>query len=147
MSFCLCIICPTSIGGGGYSLHIPHNNSKFTSSCDRYVLLYPFDFQIWLIEINVNPALHTNCQVLRDMLPSMVDETLSKSHDPDSSLSLMIFVMIFFFVALLFFSFWGSVSVAWPCKFGYYLSSQVSIFVFMDQKCGTLLPIFFFEDL
>ena len=84
------------LGGGGYSLHIPHNNNKFTSSCDRYVLLYPFDFQIWLIEINVNPALHTNCQVLRDMLPSMVDETLSKSHDPDSSLSLIIFVMIFF---------------------------------------------------
>ena len=34
--------------------------------------------QVWLIEINVNPALHTNCEVLRNMLPAMVEETLGR---------------------------------------------------------------------
>lgn len=37
-----------------------------------------FCFQVWLLEVNINPALHTNCQVLMDLLPGVVDETLSK---------------------------------------------------------------------
>ena len=35
-------------------------------------------YQVWLIEINVNPALHTNCQTLREVVPGVVEETLSK---------------------------------------------------------------------
>jgi len=44
--------------------------------------LLGFDFMIddnmkvWLIEINVNPALHTNCAVLKLLLPPVVSETL-----------------------------------------------------------------------
>ncbi|XP_030843027.1 probable beta-tubulin polyglutamylase [Strongylocentrotus purpuratus] len=34
------------------------------------------DMKIWLLEINVNPALHTNCEVLKELLPGVVDETL-----------------------------------------------------------------------
>ncbi|XP_072040892.1 LOW QUALITY PROTEIN: uncharacterized protein [Amphiura filiformis] len=34
------------------------------------------DFKIWLIEINVNPALHTNCKELKSLLPGMIEETL-----------------------------------------------------------------------
>lgn len=34
------------------------------------------DFKVWLLEVNINPALHTNCQVLMDLLPGVVDETL-----------------------------------------------------------------------
>ena len=37
-----------------------------------------FFSQVWLLEVNINPALHTNCQVLMDLLPGVVDETLSK---------------------------------------------------------------------
>ncbi len=32
--------------------------------------------QVWLIEINVNPALHTNCGTLATLSPSVVSETL-----------------------------------------------------------------------
>ncbi|XP_038602973.1 inactive polyglycylase TTLL10 isoform X3 [Tachyglossus aculeatus] len=34
------------------------------------------DFKVWLLEMNANPALHTHCQVLRDLIPSLVYETL-----------------------------------------------------------------------
>lgn len=34
------------------------------------------DFKVWLLEVNINPALHTNCQVLMDLIPGVVDETL-----------------------------------------------------------------------
>jgi len=34
------------------------------------------DFKVWLLEVNINPALHTNCQVLMNLLPGVVDETL-----------------------------------------------------------------------
>ncbi|XP_022786949.1 uncharacterized protein LOC111327109 isoform X2 [Stylophora pistillata] len=34
------------------------------------------NFNVWLLEVNINPALHTNCQVLMDLLPGVVDETL-----------------------------------------------------------------------
>ncbi|XP_065656343.1 protein polyglycylase TTLL10 isoform X3 [Hydra vulgaris] len=45
--------------------------------------LLGFDFiidenmKVWLIEINTNPALHTNCSVLNNLLPPMIDEVLS----------------------------------------------------------------------
>uniref|UniRef100_H2ZJA2 Tubulin--tyrosine ligase-like protein 9 n=1 Tax=Ciona savignyi TaxID=51511 RepID=H2ZJA2_CIOSA len=35
-------------------------------------------FKITLLEMNCNPALHTNCETLREIMPDIVDETLSK---------------------------------------------------------------------
>ncbi|XP_072306327.1 protein polyglycylase TTLL10 [Eucyclogobius newberryi] len=34
------------------------------------------DFNVWLLEMNCNPALHTNCSVLQEVIPSTVHETL-----------------------------------------------------------------------
>ncbi|CAL8266467.1 unnamed protein product [Merluccius merluccius] len=34
------------------------------------------DFKVWLLEMNCNPALHTNCGVLQDVVPSMLVEAL-----------------------------------------------------------------------
>lgn len=34
------------------------------------------NFKVWLIEINVNPALHTNCKILADIIPELVDGSL-----------------------------------------------------------------------
>ncbi|XP_063748444.1 protein polyglycylase TTLL10 isoform X2 [Eleginops maclovinus] len=34
------------------------------------------DFKVWLLEMNCNPALHTNCEVLKEVIPSTVQETL-----------------------------------------------------------------------
>ncbi|KAM7404359.1 hypothetical protein PAMP_011712 [Pampus punctatissimus] len=34
------------------------------------------DFKVWLLEMNCNPALHTNCEVLKEVIPSTVTETL-----------------------------------------------------------------------
>lgn len=32
--------------------------------------------QVWLIEVNMNPALHTNCATLRVLVPPLLCETL-----------------------------------------------------------------------
>ncbi|XP_063292949.1 inactive polyglycylase TTLL10 [Pelobates fuscus] len=37
------------------------------------------NFKVWLLEMNCNPALHTNCEVLKEVIPSIVDETLDLS--------------------------------------------------------------------
>ncbi|XP_076597811.1 protein polyglycylase TTLL10 [Chaetodon auriga] len=34
------------------------------------------DFKVWLLEMNCNPALHVNCEVLKEVIPSTVVETL-----------------------------------------------------------------------
>lgn len=34
------------------------------------------DLKVYLIEINVNPALHTNCEALKEVIPGVVEETL-----------------------------------------------------------------------
>ncbi|XP_063173726.1 inactive polyglycylase TTLL10 [Candoia aspera] len=34
------------------------------------------DFKVWLLEMNANPALHTNCGALRNVIPKVVNETL-----------------------------------------------------------------------
>ncbi|XP_070696213.1 protein polyglycylase TTLL10 [Pempheris klunzingeri] len=34
------------------------------------------DFKVWLLEMNCNPALHTNCEVLKEVIPTAVTETL-----------------------------------------------------------------------
>ncbi|NXA24213.1 TTL10 polyglycylase, partial [Ibidorhyncha struthersii] len=34
------------------------------------------NFKVWLLEMNANPALHTNCKVLRDIIPPVVHESL-----------------------------------------------------------------------
>ncbi|KAM3824269.1 inactive polyglycylase TTLL10 isoform 1-T1 [Vipera latastei] len=35
------------------------------------------DFKVWLLEMNANPALHTNCTALRSVIPTVVNETLN----------------------------------------------------------------------
>ncbi|XP_075882614.1 protein polyglycylase TTLL10 isoform X2 [Nelusetta ayraudi] len=37
------------------------------------------DFKVWLLEMNCNPALHTNCEVLKEVVPRTVVETLDLS--------------------------------------------------------------------
>uniref|UniRef100_A0A8D0DNX7 Tubulin tyrosine ligase like 10 n=1 Tax=Salvator merianae TaxID=96440 RepID=A0A8D0DNX7_SALMN len=34
------------------------------------------DFKVWLLEMNANPALHTNCNALKNIIPTVVNETL-----------------------------------------------------------------------
>ncbi|XP_072282581.1 inactive polyglycylase TTLL10 isoform X2 [Pyxicephalus adspersus] len=34
------------------------------------------DFKVWLLEMNCNPALQTNCEVLKEVIPGVVNETL-----------------------------------------------------------------------
>ncbi|XP_042335782.1 LOW QUALITY PROTEIN: inactive polyglycylase TTLL10 [Sceloporus undulatus] len=34
------------------------------------------DFKVWLLEMNSNPALHTNCNALKGIIPTVVNETL-----------------------------------------------------------------------
>ncbi|XP_068096853.1 inactive polyglycylase TTLL10 isoform X2 [Hyperolius riggenbachi] len=34
------------------------------------------EFKVWLLEMNCNPALHTNCEVLKEVIPAVVNETL-----------------------------------------------------------------------
>lgn len=34
------------------------------------------NFKVWLLEMNSNPALHTNCEVLKEVVPRVVMETL-----------------------------------------------------------------------
>jgi len=34
--------------------------------------------QVWLIEANVNPAMHSNCQVLQDLVPRVLQNTLGE---------------------------------------------------------------------
>lgn len=34
--------------------------------------------QVWLLEMNSNPALHTNCEVLKEVIPGVVMETLGE---------------------------------------------------------------------
>uniref|UniRef100_A0A7N4P780 Tubulin tyrosine ligase like 10 n=1 Tax=Sarcophilus harrisii TaxID=9305 RepID=A0A7N4P780_SARHA len=34
------------------------------------------NFKVWLLEMNSNPALHTNCEVLKEVVPRVVHETL-----------------------------------------------------------------------
>lgn len=35
--------------------------------------------QVWLLEMNSNPALHTNCEVLKEVIPGVVMETLGEA--------------------------------------------------------------------
>ena len=34
--------------------------------------------QVWLIEVNMNPALHTTCATLRNLMPPLLRETLGE---------------------------------------------------------------------
>ncbi|KAF7464396.1 hypothetical protein GHT09_007004 [Marmota monax] len=41
------------------------------------------NFKVWLLEMNSNPALHTNCEVLKEVIPGVVMETLGEPQHPD----------------------------------------------------------------
>jgi tubulin monoglycylase TTLL3/8 len=38
--------------------------------------------KVWLIEVNTNPSLKTNCQVLRNVIPKMIEDTFKICIDP-----------------------------------------------------------------
>jgi len=40
------------------------------------------DFKVYLIEINTNPCLETNCPLLQRLIPEMVDSALRIAVDP-----------------------------------------------------------------
>lgn len=35
--------------------------------------------QVWLIEVNINPAMHTNCDTLLSIIPPVIEETLGEN--------------------------------------------------------------------
>ncbi|XP_041627309.1 inactive polyglycylase TTLL10 isoform X13 [Vulpes lagopus] len=37
------------------------------------------NFKVWLLEMNSNPALHTNCEVLKEVIPGVIVETLGEA--------------------------------------------------------------------
>ena len=39
----------------------------------------PPSHQVWLIEVNVNPAMHTNCDTFKALVPGVIEETLGKT--------------------------------------------------------------------
>lgn len=47
-----------------------------------YDFLIDEDFRTWLIEINSNPYIGTPCKYMKDLIPKMVDEVLTKVLDP-----------------------------------------------------------------
>lgn len=42
-----------------------------------YDFMIDSEMKVWLIEVNINPALFTNCNVLKSVLPPMIKETLN----------------------------------------------------------------------
>lgn len=56
--------------------------------------------QVWLLEMNCNPALHTNCEVLKEVVPRTVVETLGqrRSHQLKTKYSKTLMFFCFFFL-------------------------------------------------
>ena len=40
------------------------------------------DLQPWLIEINTNPSLETGCEILNDIIPTMIENAVKIAIDP-----------------------------------------------------------------
>ena len=65
--------------GFDFMLDAELNVSRVSCSVPRHNLPLSPNVQLWLIEVNVNPALHTNCSTLQSIVPPLVEETLGTS--------------------------------------------------------------------
>lgn len=57
-------------------------------------------WQVWLLEMNCNPALHTNCEVLKEVVPATVVEALGQSSDANTRYVLNTDITYRFYTAL-----------------------------------------------
>ena len=55
------------------------NGCFFSFFCKSFDCSSLYILQVWLIEVNINPAMQTNCDTLKQILPGLIEETLGKS--------------------------------------------------------------------
>lgn len=60
---------------------IDPNKRKFTFELFGYDFITDEDFNTWLIEVNTNPCLEESSQLLKDLLPRMIEDLLKLTVD------------------------------------------------------------------
>ena len=70
------------------AISIRSTNNFRNSSKEHTFEILGYDFMIdedlhpWLIEINTNPCLETSCEILSDIIPSMLENSIKIAVDP-----------------------------------------------------------------